>query len=125
MPLTIKDKASRANKYSFVICGTKKGELSSQSRYAAFQLSAKIKNQIKRDKLIKNIRERRFLTSIKDNFKKIILKKINNIKNNKKNLSICGINNASLPNPTKEFHLGVKVANNIKNKLKNTTLVEL
>ena len=50
-----------------------------------------------------------------------MLKKTNNPKNNKKNLSICGINNASLSYPTKEFHLGVKVANNIKNKLKNTT----
>ena len=94
MPLEIKDKASRVAKKSFVICGTKKGELVSQTGIAAFQLYTTTKNQVKRDKLIKNIREKRFLTFIKDNFKQIMPNKINNPNINKKNLVICGINNA-------------------------------
>ena len=65
-----------------------------QTGIAAFQLYATTKNQTKTDKLIKNIRERRVLLFIKNNFNLIKPKKISNPKNNKKNLVICGINNA-------------------------------
>ena len=53
----------------FVKYGTKKGEFSSQLATPSFQLYTTIEIQIKREKLIKNFRERRFLKLIKNNLK--------------------------------------------------------